>query len=182
MGMTGRIYPEAMPAKPPRWTRNASIAHSRAMDPMAELIERGMLLESARGTIPNVAELVAGAPIKGSWWGHPAGHAIFEVINEVAGSPDVVRLRLVRGKITLVHRSLWAALVRVADRFPAEALAAITEEHTASGAHKTSTVAFPEWVPADVLRDAALLTEEQADLQLPDCLGPGLYPRQHGTP
>ena len=33
-----------------------------------------MLLQSAKGPVPNVADLVAGEPIKGSWWGHPAGH------------------------------------------------------------------------------------------------------------
>lgn len=71
---------------------------------LRELEELGMLLESARGPIPNVAELVAGEPIRGSWWGHRDSHAIFGVINDVADSPDVVRTGLVNGKITLVHR------------------------------------------------------------------------------
>jgi len=39
---------------------------------MGRLAERGMLLASARGPIPNIAEMIAGEPIKGSWWGHPA--------------------------------------------------------------------------------------------------------------
>jgi hypothetical protein len=34
----------------------------RVVDVMALLVERGVLLESARGPIPNVAELVAGEP------------------------------------------------------------------------------------------------------------------------
>jgi hypothetical protein len=87
------------------------------MDVMPTLVEHGMLLASARGPIPNVAEIVAGEPIKGSWWGHPAGHDIFGVLNDLAASPDVVRLRLVRGKVTLVHRRLWPALVRLESRF-----------------------------------------------------------------
>ena len=74
------------------------------------LAEHGLLLESARGPIPNLAALVAGEPIAGSWWGHPAGHAIFAALNQVAESPDSVRLRLVNGKVTLVHRDLWPAL------------------------------------------------------------------------
>src|ERR687898_2562844 len=85
----------------------------RRMDMMPTLVEHGMLLASARGPIPNVAEIVAGEPIKGSWWGHPAGHHIFGVLNDLAASPDVVRLRLVRGKVTLVHRRLWAPPVRL---------------------------------------------------------------------
>ena len=48
------------------------------VDVMATLIDRGMLLESARGPLPNVAELVAGGPIKGSWWGHEQGHEIYD--------------------------------------------------------------------------------------------------------
>lgn len=137
---------------------------------LAELRDRGMLLQSARGPIPNVAELVAGEPIKGSWWGHRAGHEIFVVLNELADSDDVVRLRLVGKKITLVHRRVWPALVRVADRFAPEALAAITEEHTPSGAHRTTTTPFPEWVPDADLRAGQRLDIADALAQLPECL------------
>jgi hypothetical protein len=151
--------------------REGAIGQSgRVVDVMALLIEHGALLESARGPIPNVAELVAGEPITGSWWGHPASHAIFAVINELADSPDVVRLRLVKGKISLVHRRVWPALVRVSDRFPAERLASIEEEHTASGAHRKTETPFPDWVPADVLDAASTLSEEQALALLPDCV------------
>ena len=129
-----------------------------------------MLLESARGAIPNLAELVAGEPIKGSWWGHASSHAIFDALNVASSSPDVIRVRLVNAKITLVHRRLWPALVRAADRFPAASLAAIHEEHTSSGAHRTSATPFPKWVPTDVRRAAEGLTEEKALSQLPECL------------
>jgi len=134
------------------------------------LVERGMLLESARGPIPSVAELVAGGPISGSWWAHPASHDIYRVINELADSPDVVRLRLVNGKITLVHRRVWPALVCVSDRFSPARLAAITEEHTSSGAHRKTETPFPDWVPGDVIDAATVLTETQALNELPDCL------------
>ena len=137
---------------------------------MATLIEHGVLLESARGPLPNVAELVVGGPVRGSWWAHPERHAIFDAINVLAASPDVVRLRLVNGKVTLVHRRVWPALVRVADRFPTERLAALHEEHTTSGAHRVHERAFPEWVPEDVVRQARQLSEDQALGVLPDCL------------
>jgi hypothetical protein len=77
----------------------------------AVLAERGVLLESARCPIPNVAELIAGEPISGSWWAHPASHTLFAAINAVADSPDVVRLRLANGKVTLVHRRVWPSVV-----------------------------------------------------------------------
>jgi hypothetical protein len=145
---------------------------------MAALIAHGMLLESARGPLPSVAELVAGEPISGSWWGHPSSHAIFNAINALANSPDVVRTRLVNGKVTLVHRRVWCALVRVADRFPADRLAAIHEEHTATGAHRVIKQEFPDWVPADVARDAKGLSEDAAFATLPACL----RPPQHASP
>src|SRR6476660_9763905 len=90
---------------------------------MTALIKHGVLLQSAHGPLPNVAEMIAGEPIRGSWWNHPANRSIFAALNQLAESPDVVRMRLVNGKVTLVHRRLWPALVRIADRFPAKNLA-----------------------------------------------------------
>jgi hypothetical protein len=140
------------------------------VDVMAALVEHGMLLQSARGPLPNVAELIAGESIKGSWWGHPQGHAIFNELQMLDESPDVVRLRLVGGKVTLVHRRLWAALVCVADHLAPKQLAALHEEHTASGAHRVVEQPFPEWVPADVMRDAGEMSVADAFAQLPACL------------
>ena len=137
---------------------------------MAALIDEGMLLQSARGPIPNVAELVAGEPIKGSWWGHPAGHTVFNTLESLSESPDVIRLRLVNGKVTLVHRRLWPALVRVADQLTAKQLAALREEHMPSGAHRVDEQPFPTWVPDDVLDAAAHLSADEAWAQLPACL------------
>ena len=142
------------------------------VDVMRVLVEQGMLLESARGPVPNVAELVAGRPIKGSWWGHPAGSAIYHRLNELADSPDVVRLRLINRKITLVHKRVWPALVRVADSFDAERLAAIEQEHTARGAHRNVEIPYPAWVPPAVLESAADLDEAAAFGALPVCLRP----------
>ena len=126
-----------------------------------------MLLASAKGPIPNVAELAVGEPIRGSWWAHPRSHEILAVLNELADSPEVARLRLIRGKITFVHRRIWPALVRLSSRFPDHALAAVDEEHTASGRHRRVEVPFPDWVPPDVIRVAARLTEEEALGQMP---------------
>jgi hypothetical protein len=140
------------------------------VDVMAALVEHGVLLQSARGPLPNVAELVAGEPIKGSWWGHREGHAIFEALALLDDSPDVVRLRLVNGKVTLIHRRLWPALVRVADHFTPKQLAALHEEHTESGTHRVHEQPFPGWVPDDVVLCARQLSVEQAVGQLPACL------------
>jgi len=41
------------------------------MEAMDWLREQGVVLQSARGPVPNLAEQVAGERIRGSWWGPP---------------------------------------------------------------------------------------------------------------
>jgi len=125
-----------------------------------------MVFESAHGPLQSLAERVAGEPIRGSWWSHPAGHEIFAAIQTVRESPAVVATRLVNGKVTLIHRRLWPALFRVADDLPHDRLAALHEEHTPSGAHRTVEVPFPKWVPDVVQAEAKRLTVEVANEQL----------------
>ena len=120
-----------------------------SMEELDWLREHGVVMQSARGPVPSLAERVAGGPIRGSWWGHPSGHEIYRVLNEVRASPDVVATRLIMGRSPCIHRRLWPALVRVADRFPSDRLAAIDEVHTGSGAQQTIAVPFPDWVPAE---------------------------------
>ena len=91
---------------------------SSSMDELDWLRGQGVVLQSARGPVPSLAERIVGEPIRGSWWGHPSGDEIYRVVNRVRASPDVVATRLINGKVTLIHRRLWPALVRVADRFP----------------------------------------------------------------
>jgi hypothetical protein len=136
-------------------------------DPVAVVRRHGVLLESAKGPIPNLAELVVGEPIRGSWWAHPGSHEIFAVINRARGSRAVVATRLVNGKVTLIHRRLWPALVRLADQLPAGGLDVLHEEHTPTGAHRLTVEAFPEWVPAEVLTAAEAMSDAEAWAALP---------------
>jgi hypothetical protein len=76
------------------------------IDPVAAVRRRGAVLQSARGPTASLAELVAGGPIRGSWWAHPDSHEIVEAINRARSSTVIVATRLVRGKVTLVHRRL----------------------------------------------------------------------------
>ena len=133
-----------------------------AAEALAFLEERGVVLVSAKGPVPRLTEVIAGGPIKGSWWGHPKSHQIFAILETVTESADVLVCRLVKGKITLVHRRLWPALVRVAARFPPEQIAKVRQEHTPSGRHVNKEVPFPRWVPAEVMKQASSLSEEEA--------------------
>ncbi len=126
----------------------------------------GVVLEAAAGPVPSFAEAVAGGPVRGSWWGHPRNHEIFELIQTVRESHDVLVCRLVNGKITYVHRRLWAPLVRAARRFPRKRLAQVRELHTPSGRHVTEEVVFPKWVPREVAAEASRLSEEEAAVKL----------------
>lgn len=127
---------------------------------------QGIVLEGARGPVPNLAEAVAGRPISGSWWGHPKGHQIFGLTRVVRASPDVVTCRLLNGKITYVHRRLWPALVRLAPRFTRRALAALHEVHTVRGRHELRVVPFPGWVPDEVRQAADHLSTPEAEMAL----------------
>src|SRR5580704_15214737 len=120
----------------------------------------GVVLESGRGAVPSLAEAIAGAPIRGSWWAHPKANTIFLCSRAIRESADVLVCRLVGGKVTYVYRHLWPALVRLARRFDADRLAVIEEVHTPSGRHEVKVTTFREWVPKEVARAAARLTEE----------------------
>jgi hypothetical protein len=133
---------------------------------IAFIRKHGVVLEAAAGPVPTFAQAVAGAPIRGNWWAHPRSHEIFELSRVVRDCGDVLVCRLVDGKITYVHRRLWAPLVRAADRFPRKRLAQVHEVHSASGRHVTREVEFPKWVSDEVSAEAARLSEEDAVLRL----------------
>ena len=133
---------------------------------LAFVRKHGVVLESARGPAPSLAEAIVGAPVKGRWWSHPKGRQIFAVTRAVRENDDVLVCRLVLGKITFVHRRMWPALVRVAKDVSMDRLAQLREVHTSSGQHVTKEVAFPDWVPTAVRAAARRLTEEAARAEL----------------
>ena len=133
---------------------------------LAFVKRHGIVLESARGPVPNLAAKVAGEPMDGGWWSHHKGHEIFLLSRVIRESPEVLVCRLVGGKVTYVHRHLWPALVLLAGRFSKKSLAAIREVHTPAGKHRLLMTPFPDWVPKDVLRAAHKLKEQQAASKL----------------
>lgn len=128
----------------------------------------GVMLVSAKGPVPTLTEAIAGAPIKGSWWGHPQGKHIFSVLRHVQEHEDVLTCRLVDGKLTLVHRRLWPALAAASAHVDPARLCKVEQEHTASGRHVNCETPFPDWLPDDAA-EAAKALPAQAALAL---LGP----------
>jgi len=131
----------------------------------------GVVLESARGPVPTLAEFIAGEQIRGSWWGHRKAQQIFRCSRALRDSDDILVCRLAEGKVTYVHRRLWPALIKLEDRFDSKRLTAIREVHTAQGKHETHTTAFRDWVPPNVEMEAASLTVAQAAKMFPLKLG-----------
>lgn len=138
---------------------------------LAFIEKHGIVLMSAHGPVPTLTDAIAGEPVGGSWWAHSKSHQMFALFGAVADSDDVVRCRLVKGKVTFVHRRLWPALVRLADRLPADGLAAIREEHTDRGSHRTIATPFPTWVPkASVAEGRRLSLSDALSALDPDLL------------
>jgi hypothetical protein len=138
--------------------------------------QHGIVLVSAKGPVPNVADFIAGEAIAGSWWGHARGREIFRTLGRLTGSADVLVCRLVDGKLTLVHRRLWPALVRVAPRLAATRIARVDQVHTDAGYHVRRSIAFPGWVPRAVVARARALSEEEAWALLGPVVGSAASP------
>ncbi len=126
----------------------------------------GIVLESAKGPVPNLADTVAGERIQGSYWGHPKGDEIFVLTRTIRSSKEILVCRLVQGKVTYVHQRLWPAIFRLRASFGKENLGAIQEIHTSFGKHQVSVTPFPDWVPASAKEKAERLTTSEATSQL----------------
>jgi len=82
---------------------------------LSTLSETGLLLVQDK-RLPNVVRLIAGETLKGSWWSHPKSQLIFDVLSQLADHDDVLFVKLLHGKVTLVHRRLWPALIAVVSK------------------------------------------------------------------
>lgn len=142
------------------------MALSTAGEVLKFVREKGAVMQSARGPLPTLTEAIAGERISGSWWGHPQGHRIFALLEELHASGEVVACRLVRGKITVIDRRLWPALYKLRPKRKGPELDRVTQEHTRSGAHRSSSEPWPDWLPASERAAAEKLTEGDARDQL----------------
>lgn len=150
-------------AKPKRATAKAPVAKWVAF------VERhGVVLASARGAVPSVAEAIAGEPIVGSWWSHPKAHAIFDALSAIADCEDIRCFKLVDNKVTFVHRRAWPALVTLARSgvLGRGRVDAIRQHHLPTGQHRNVTTRFPDWVPEDVDVAARSVSVDDARRQL----------------
>jgi hypothetical protein len=100
-----------------------------------------LLLHDARR--PSLTALVAGTPIWGSWWGHPAGGEIFRAASALEEGGEALFVPLLGGKVTLVHPALWADLAAVGEE---------RAEWQISGLHRAARALLAEVEEAGRLR------------------------------
>lgn len=89
------------------------MAASRHYAPARAAIEADGLLMLQDAALPSLVRMIAGDPVRGSWWAHPSGGEIFAVASALDDDPDVATMKLVSGKVTFVHRRLWPAIVAI---------------------------------------------------------------------
>jgi hypothetical protein len=143
-------------------------------DKWAKFVEQhGVVLASARGPIPSVAEAIAGEPIIGSWWSHAKAQAIFDALSDIDDSDDIRCFKLVDKKITFVHRRVWPALVKLAQAnvISRDRVDSIQQEHMPTGEHRNFTIPYPDWVPDDVAAAAESLSVDDARAELGSWVG-----------
>ena len=87
----------------------------KALHQVRDALDQTGLLFMHDARKPSLTALVAGKPIQGSWWGHPAGRRIFHVASALEDGGEVLFVPLLSAKVTLVHRRLWPALVSVGE-------------------------------------------------------------------
>jgi hypothetical protein len=80
---------------------------------LVALAHHGLLLKQDKA-LPSVVGLLTGESLRTSWWSHPKANLIFAVLAHLSNHPDVLVTKLLYRKDTLVHRSLWPALLAVA--------------------------------------------------------------------
>jgi hypothetical protein len=80
----------------------------RAVERVRRVLDREGLLISHDPEVASATAIIAGEPIRGTWWSHPQGGLIYDALGVL--DEEVAWPKLVRGKMTLVHRKLWPAL------------------------------------------------------------------------
>jgi hypothetical protein len=85
----------------------------KQFDEVFQQLEKFGLLLLSDPNLPNVATLVAGEKVSGSWWSHKAAQRIFAVSELLEDHSDVLIMKLVSKKVTFVHHELWGHIYSI---------------------------------------------------------------------
>jgi hypothetical protein len=127
------------------------------LDPLSTVLQalehHGMLL-AQDGLLPSVVTLVVGSPVAGSWWAHPRGGEIYATLERLEDTGAVLATKLVKSKITFLHRSHWEPFLAVAMAGEAWQLAGLSVGARALLSHleESSGAVMNDGLPGDVVR------------------------------
>jgi hypothetical protein len=76
----------------------------------AALAKHGVLPQHDAELV-SATSVIAGENIRGTWWSHAKGHLIFDVLSAI--EDEVASVKILDGKVTLVHRRLFPALAAI---------------------------------------------------------------------
>jgi hypothetical protein len=74
-----------------------------------ELDKHGFLMLSD-SPLPSLTSIIAGEPVKGSWWGHSQGNLMYNLSNQVMDDPEILTLKFFNKKVTYLRKEHWSAL------------------------------------------------------------------------
>ncbi|TCA01027.1 hypothetical protein [Rhizobium leguminosarum] len=83
-------------------------------DARGYLIQNGIIPLSPTKGLVSIVDLILGPGVPGNWWGHQNANLAYNAYSELANDPDIIVMKLVDYKVTLVHRTLWDCIFRVA--------------------------------------------------------------------
>ena len=118
------------------------------------IAEHGLLLLQDK-KLANAVTFITGERLSGSWWSHPRAQEIFRAV-EALPEDEVITTKLVGGKVTFVHRSLWSDLLAVVEGERE------VQVHTKSGRHEKRFEPWSAWakrMKVRATRDAAAARE-----------------------
>ncbi len=83
------------------------------VEDLVERLQEFDLLLDTDPKFPSITGFVADGTEVGSWWAHPQAKQMYRLSCALRDHPDVLLLKLVSGKLTFVHRPLWAAILAI---------------------------------------------------------------------
>jgi hypothetical protein len=92
---------------------HVAVSSLKDADAVLAAIEDSGLLLLSDPKRPNAVQILTGEFPRGSWWTHPQANAIYDELQAVEDHADVALIKLIAGKVTMVHRRLWPALLGV---------------------------------------------------------------------
>ncbi|TPI21094.1 hypothetical protein [Mesorhizobium sp. B4-1-1] len=70
-------------------------------------------LSPAEGLV-SLVDLILGPGVTGNWWGHDRANDAYNAYSALANDPNVIVVKLIDYKVTLVHRNIWNPIFKIA--------------------------------------------------------------------